>query len=475
MIPERIGGWWLASVAGTAAVMVLSPPVPGDRLRPASAKVADALADVIDACPGGPSGAGVRRARDRGQARAAGGTSPQLRTGRSVRARPDEAMSNAIDLLEWCTSLVSDMVRERADLSGAAKPEREMSRASAEALRGVSGLMDRRATEIDLDVLARARDRSDSRLQALSAGRPGDAAEERVLFNADMIALTTLAIGADTRVASRLARAGVARTQPRSRRWWASRPLDVPGTAWPPSAAWPSATRASLGVDDQQPPRRARDRGRRGGGRRDERPAWLLGRARDAFGPAQQRRGDRCDRVPGAARDGDRVRRRRGPAGGDRLRHHRPLDRPAGGGVRRRLRSRHGAVRGRPGGLHGHRGGAVQPARAGRLEGRGGADRGRRPRLRGQRSRRAAVLAPRPRVGGRGRPRRLLPSGRPLPRTGGRWVAGAQDEMAGGAAAAAAAATRLDGALRGFLAEQGTSSSSCRSSGAWSAPGCACA
>ena len=37
-----------------------------------------------------------------------------------------------------------------------------------------------------------------------------------------------------------------------------------------------------------------------------------------------------------------------------------------------------------------------------------------------------------------------------------RWVANAQDEMADGAAAAASAAARLDEALRGFLAEQGT-------------------
>ena len=97
------------------------------------------------------------------------------------------------------------MVRERADLSAAGDPERKMLTASAGALRGVAGVMDRRARDIDLDVLARARDRSDSRLQALSAGRPGDVAAERVLFNADMIALATLAIAADTRVASRLA------------------------------------------------------------------------------------------------------------------------------------------------------------------------------------------------------------------------------------------------------------------------------
>ena len=53
MIPERLGGWWLASVAGTIAVMCLSPPVPGDRLRPAAARVAAALAEVIDRALGG--------------------------------------------------------------------------------------------------------------------------------------------------------------------------------------------------------------------------------------------------------------------------------------------------------------------------------------------------------------------------------------------------------------------------------------
>ena len=139
MIPERIGGWWLASVAGTAAVMVLSPPVPGDRLRPASAKVADALAEVIDrALEGLPVQASVELAIEAKHALLEAFTATPYRP--IGAGAPDEAMSNAIDLLEWCTSLVSDMVRERADLSGAGNPEREMLRASAEALRGSIGL-----------------------------------------------------------------------------------------------------------------------------------------------------------------------------------------------------------------------------------------------------------------------------------------------------------------------------------------------
>ncbi|WP_424562286.1 hypothetical protein, partial [Trebonia sp.] len=37
MIPSRLAGWWLASAAGTIAVLLLSPRPPGDRLRAAIA------------------------------------------------------------------------------------------------------------------------------------------------------------------------------------------------------------------------------------------------------------------------------------------------------------------------------------------------------------------------------------------------------------------------------------------------------
>src|ERR1700756_1347335 len=42
--PSRFEGWWLASAAGTIAVLLLSPHVPGSRLRAAAADLAGELA-----------------------------------------------------------------------------------------------------------------------------------------------------------------------------------------------------------------------------------------------------------------------------------------------------------------------------------------------------------------------------------------------------------------------------------------------
>ena len=49
MVPDRLAGWWLASVAGTAAVLAMSPSSPGSPLRAAADKLAGALADEIEA------------------------------------------------------------------------------------------------------------------------------------------------------------------------------------------------------------------------------------------------------------------------------------------------------------------------------------------------------------------------------------------------------------------------------------------
>ena len=128
MIPERLAGWWLASLAGTAAVILLSPPAGGDRLRPAAAEVADSLAAVIDGALGGTAVEdGLAKAIEAKHALLAAFTATPYRpTGASA---PDEALANAIDLLEWCTGLVADMVRERPDLSDAGATERDLLRA----------------------------------------------------------------------------------------------------------------------------------------------------------------------------------------------------------------------------------------------------------------------------------------------------------------------------------------------------------
>ena len=205
MIPERLAGWWLASVAGTVAVLCVSLPAGGDRLRPAAASVADALAGVIEcALRGIPFEDALGKAIEAKHALLEAFTATPYRPiGASA---PDEALANAIDLLEWCTSLVADMVHERGDLSEVGAPERELLQEAAEVLVGVAALLrhSHAEPEVDLRVLARGRERSEARLRELSSGDAGYAAEARVLFHADMIALTALAIGADARVASGL-------------------------------------------------------------------------------------------------------------------------------------------------------------------------------------------------------------------------------------------------------------------------------
>jgi hypothetical protein len=52
-VPSRLAGWWLASVVGTAAVLLLSPRSPGDRLRAAAAALASALASDLGAAEHG--------------------------------------------------------------------------------------------------------------------------------------------------------------------------------------------------------------------------------------------------------------------------------------------------------------------------------------------------------------------------------------------------------------------------------------
>src|SRR5579884_3284652 len=53
MVPDRLAGWWLASVAGTAAVLLLSPRLDENALRAEASRLAAALADELDAALAG--------------------------------------------------------------------------------------------------------------------------------------------------------------------------------------------------------------------------------------------------------------------------------------------------------------------------------------------------------------------------------------------------------------------------------------
>ena len=113
----RLAGWWLASVAGTAAVLLLSPRSAGDRLRAQAAAVATALANQLGGRHGRPRDGRRPGGDHRGQGRADGRL-------RSTPYRPiglttaDQGLASLIHMLEWCTSLIGDATDGHLDYSG---------------------------------------------------------------------------------------------------------------------------------------------------------------------------------------------------------------------------------------------------------------------------------------------------------------------------------------------------------------------
>jgi uncharacterized membrane protein YccC len=204
MVPDRLAGWWLASAVGTASVLLLSAPSGADRLRASVATLATRLADELDAALRGTATdellAGVLAAKD--ELMATFTASPYRPTG---LAAPDDALANAVELLEWCTALIADAVRERADLRDARPVDRELLEAASEMLREVSGVFSGGRQPPDLDRLERRREQSVSSFGQLAPDGAGFRAAAQVSFHANAIAVAALAVAADALIATRLA------------------------------------------------------------------------------------------------------------------------------------------------------------------------------------------------------------------------------------------------------------------------------
>jgi uncharacterized membrane protein YccC len=203
MIPDRLAGWWLASVAGTAAVLVFSPPASGDRLRSAAGKLAQSLAAELDALAHG-------QATEAGLAACVDAKREVLEAFTATPFRPtgiataDRALANAVELLEWCTALIVDSVHELGDLRAASAAELELVAATASVLRDAGSLLaDEDAKAPELERLEDRRRESLSQMHELSPERDDFVAQARLSFHADAIAVTALAIGGDALVAAR--------------------------------------------------------------------------------------------------------------------------------------------------------------------------------------------------------------------------------------------------------------------------------
>ena len=252
----RLAGWWLASVVGTAAVLLMSPRSPGDKLRAQAAALAAALAHQL-----GAAGAGRATAADREASMAA--KRVLMDTFVSTPYRPiglasaDQGLASVIHVLEWCASLIGDAADGHLDFPAALPEGRELVATSARALQQIAALLSGHDADIDLDQIWQARLASARRLQDLSdepeiAVRWADHA-----FHAQTIAIATSAAVGDAMIAARLA--SPAEVSLQRRRWVTGAPgqpaqLRQPGQvgaalAWlriPASAADIIATDASL-------------------------------------------------------------------------------------------------------------------------------------------------------------------------------------------------------------------------------------
>jgi uncharacterized membrane protein YgaE (UPF0421/DUF939 family) len=203
MVPDRIAGWWLASIVGTAAVVALPNPQTADRLRAAVTALSDSLADELEAMLAGEESEQLlQRCLNAKNAVLSVFTATAFRpTGLAIR---DQALANSTDLLEWLTQLVGDTARAGADVKSAATAERELLRIAASTLRAAGRLFSGGRAVPDLERLDAQRIATLEWVRQVPLDSPGYEDAARLSFHTHTIAITILGIGANALTAAKL-------------------------------------------------------------------------------------------------------------------------------------------------------------------------------------------------------------------------------------------------------------------------------
>jgi hypothetical protein len=236
-IPARLEGWWLASVVGTAAVLLLSPPSPANRLWAAAAGLAGELAGRLQAAADGQvlPPENLRAARDKMEA--AFTAAPYRPTG---LATSDQALNSLVQLLKWDSFQVAESFDGHVDMTRICSADSELLRAAAALLGDVQALLSGRDAKPDFDRLEAARARSAARLSDLAGETEFDtrvAAAHAV--HAQSIAVDARRIATDALIACRRADPATAAAL---RRQWYGLGLAEPATVVPAHAATQTAT-----------------------------------------------------------------------------------------------------------------------------------------------------------------------------------------------------------------------------------------
>jgi len=208
-IPSRLAGWWLASVVGTAAVLLLSPRTPGDRLRASAAALANALAGHLEA-------AGRGEATPAGREATIAAKHELIQLSQATPYRPtglataDQGLANITELLEWVSSLTTDAFDGHIDTGRAAPADRELLGAASQVLADVALLLNNQdvpAQDISRRIadLERARTASSRQQRELTGDPAGVEAAAQHAVHAQAIAVAARGAVADALIASRRA------------------------------------------------------------------------------------------------------------------------------------------------------------------------------------------------------------------------------------------------------------------------------
>jgi uncharacterized membrane protein YccC len=229
MIPDRLAGWWLASVVSTVAVLLLSPPSPGDRLRAAAAGSARALAAHLEASVNGTATVADTEAcqRAKHELMNAFASTPFRPTG---LATADQGLASVVQLLEWCTTLIADATDGHPNLDRADQCDRDLLGLTASVLRQTGDLLADPAADAGPGPLPdpnqMERQRAACTAYHRSAAPDGDYDSVEVIarhaFHAQAISIAVQAIVADALIATR--RADPETIAARRRGWYGVQP-----------------------------------------------------------------------------------------------------------------------------------------------------------------------------------------------------------------------------------------------------------
>jgi uncharacterized membrane protein YccC len=227
MIPDRLAGWWLVSVVATAAVLLLSPPSPGDRLRAAAAASARELAARLEASVRGTLAAADRDAfqKARNELASVFARTPYRPTG---LATADQGLASAVQLLEWCGTLIADATDGHLSLNRAPRCDRELFTAIAAVFRQTGDLLagrDRTAALPDVGEVERRQEASVACRRSLDPGDDSVEVTARRAIHAQIISLAVRAVVGDALIAT--GRANPETIAARRRGWYGARAQEM--------------------------------------------------------------------------------------------------------------------------------------------------------------------------------------------------------------------------------------------------------